>query len=279
MNFVGVAAAGIIGLSVLLSANVAAISAEVKVMAGTALAGVIRELGPGFEQVTGHKLVVQLGLSRAFEQQIEAGESLDLVILSVDSMNNLTTRGKLAGGALVEIARAGLGVAVRNGASRPDINSIDAFRSTLIQAKSISYAPRTEGGEHLERVFGRIGVVEQMKTKMKPQQAINRVAQVVAAGDAELAVAVTSLLLVPGVDLVGKIPEELQLYLVFMAGVGRTAKQPDAATAFVRYLTAPAAASVVRARGWEPASRLDVPLKSGSMFVALPPSDCRTPKR
>ena len=94
-----------------------------------------------------------------------------------------------------------------------------------------------------------------MKTRVKPQQAVDRVAHVVAAGDAELAMTVTSLLQVPGVELVGKIPEELQLYLVFTAGIGRASKQPDAAMALVRHLTAPSAASVIRAKGWEPATR------------------------
>ncbi len=120
MKFIRVAAAGVIGVAAVLSGSAAAISAEVKVMAGNALAGVIRELGPAFEQATGHKLVAQYGLSRTFQKQIDAGEWFDLAILSVDTMDNLTKQGKLGGGKLVPIARAGVGVAVRAGAPRPD---------------------------------------------------------------------------------------------------------------------------------------------------------------
>ncbi len=249
------AAAGAVGLVMLLVACVAAKSAEVKVMAGSALAGFIGELGPEFERTTGHKLVVQYGLSRAFRQQIEAGEAFDLAILSVDIMDELVKQGKLGAGTFTEIARAGMGVAVRNGTPKPDINSVDAFRRSLLNAKSISYAPATEGGEHMDRMFERLGVAEQMKSKVKPQQLVSRIAQVVAVGDAELGIAVTSLLLVSGVELVGKIPEDLQLYLIFTATVGDTAKQPEAARALVRHLTSPAAAPVIKAKGWEPATR------------------------
>jgi len=254
MKFIKVAA-GIGGLAAVLLSSAAATCAEVKLMAGNALAGVIRELGPGFEQATGHKILAQYGLSRTFQQQIDAGEWFDLVILSVDTMDNLAKQGKLGDANLVEIARAGVGVATRAGAPRPDINSVEAFKRTLLNAQSISYAPKTESGEHIDRMFERLGIAEQMKTCAKPQQAVHRVAHVVAAGEAELAMTVTSLLLAPGVELVGKIPEELQLYLVFTAGVGRAAKQPEAAMALVRHLTSPAAAPVIKAKGWEPASR------------------------
>ena len=145
-------------VSDVLVACVAAKSAEVKVMAGSALAGFIGELGPEFERSNGHKLVVQYGLSRAFRQQIEAGEAFDLAILSVDIMDELVKQGKLGAGTFTEIARAGMGVAIRNGSPKPDINSVDAFRRSLLNAKSISYAPATEGGEHMDRVFERLGV-------------------------------------------------------------------------------------------------------------------------
>jgi molybdate transport system substrate-binding protein len=111
---------------------VAGKSAEVKVMAGSALATVIGELGPGFERATGHKLVVQYGLSRPFRQQIDAGEAFDLAILSVDIMDDLAKRGRFSSRPFVGIAQAGLGVAVRMGAPKPDIGTVDAFKRTLV---------------------------------------------------------------------------------------------------------------------------------------------------
>jgi molybdate transport system substrate-binding protein len=216
---------------------------------------VIGELGPQFERATGHKLVMQYGLSRTFKPQIEAGEAIDLIILSLETIDDLAKQGKIAAGTRADIARTGVGVAVRTGASKPDINSIDAFKRSLLNAKSISWAPRTETGEYLATVFERLGIVEEVRAKSKPQQAVDRVAKAVAEGEAELAITVTSLLMVPGVELVGKIPPELQTYLVFTAGVSVAAKQPEAAKALVKYLTSPDAAPVIKARGWEPATR------------------------
>ena len=255
MDFVRRAATAALGLAVIVVGSVPAMSADVKVMAGSALAGVIKELSPAFEQATGNKLAAQYGLSRTFQKQIDAGEWFDLAILSVDTMDNLTKQSKLAGGPLVPVARAGVGVVVRKGTPKPDIRSVGAFRRTLLASKSISYAPRTESGEHIDRMFERLGIAEQIKAKLKPQQVVDRVAHVVAEGEAELGMTVTSLLQLPAVDVVGKIPEDLQLYLVFTAGIGRDAKQPDAARALIKHLTAPAAAPVIMARGWEPAAR------------------------
>jgi molybdate transport system substrate-binding protein len=250
------AAAAKIGFVMLLAQGVAAEAAEVKVMAAAAFAGVMAELGSQFERMTGHKLVMQYGVSRAFKRRIEAGEAFDLVILSNETMDQLAKQGKFAAGPRPEIARAGVGVAVRTGAFKPDISSVDAFKRSLLNTKSISSDPRTENGEHLAKVFERLGIAEEMRSRIKPPQAPKSIAQAVADGEAELAIGVTSnLLLARGVELVGKIPPELQNYLVFTAGVSATAKQPDAAKALIKHLTSPEAVPVITAKGWEPATR------------------------
>ena len=255
MNFARWAVAAALGIAELVRGNVPAMSTEVKVMAGSALAGVIKEIGPAFEQATGNRIAAQYGLSRTFQKQIDAGEWFDLAVLSVDTMNNLTQQGKLTNEPLIAIARAGVGLVVRKGAPKPDIKSVDAFRRTLLGAKSISYAPRTESGEHIDRLFERLGIAQQVKMKLKPQQVVDRVAHVVAEGEAELGMTVTSLLQVPDVEIVGKIPEDLQLYLIFTSGIALEAKQPAAARALVKNLSAPTAAAAITARGWEPAPR------------------------
>ena len=255
MRIASLATVGAVGFTLLLTQGVTATAAEVNVMAGNALAGMIGELGPQFERATGHKLVMQYGLSRTFKPKIEAGEAIDLVILSLETIDDLAKQGKVAAGTRADIARTGVGVAVRAGASKPDINSIDAFKRSLLNAKSISWAPRTETGEHLAKVFERLGITEEIRAKTKPQQAVDRVAKAVAEGEAELAITVTSLLMVPGVELVGKIPPELQTYLTFTAAVGVAANQPEAAKGLTKYLTSPEAAPVIKARGWEPATR------------------------
>ena len=235
--------------------DIAARAAEVKVLAGNALAGSIGELAPSFERASGHKVLAQYGLSRVFKPRIEAGEAVDLIILSLETMDDLDKQGKISPGTRSDIARTGIGVAVRAGGAKPDISTVDSFRRTLLAAKTISWAPRTETGEHLAKVFDRLGITEEIKARTKAQQAVDRVAQAVADGEAELAITVTSLLTNPGVAVVGKIPAELQTYLLFTSGVGKTAMEPDAAKTLAKHLTSPEAAPVFMARGWEPASR------------------------
>jgi molybdate transport system substrate-binding protein len=255
MSIASLSVVGAIGFTMLLAQGAAATAAEVKVMAGNALAAVMGELGAQFERATGHKLVMQYGLSRTFKPKIEAGEAIDLIILSLETIDDLAKQGKVAAGTRADIARTGVGVAVRTGAAKPDIDSIDAFKRSLLNAKSISWAPRTETGEHITKVFERLGIAEEIKARTKPQQAVDHVAKAVAEGEAELAITVTSLLMVPGVELVGKIPPELQTYLTFTAAVGVAANHPDAARALIKHLTSPDASAVIKSRGWEPATR------------------------
>jgi len=235
--------------------GIAATAAEVKVLAGNALAGSIGELAPSFERASGHKVLAQYGLSRAFKPRIESGEAVDLIVLSLETMDDLEKQGKISPGTRSDIARTGIGVAVRAGGAKPDIATVDSFRRTLLAAETISWAPRTETGEHLAKVFDRLGLTEEIRSRTKAQQAVDRVAQAVAEGEAELAITVTSLLTNRGVAVVGKIPAELQTYLVFSSGVGKTAVEPDAAKALAKHLISPDAAPVFTARGWEPVSR------------------------
>ena len=246
-------AAAEIGFVLLLLQGVAANAAEVKVIAGSAISGVMGELGPQFERKTGHKLAIQYGLAPALKRQIEGGEAFDLVILSPGPIDDLAKQGKLAVDTRTEIARAGVSVAVRAGAPKPDISSVDAFKRALLDAKSVTYTMESTTGIHLAKVFERLGISEQMKAKTKPQQVPERIAQAVADGEAELGFALTSVFVpVSGVDLVGLVPPELQNYLVFTAVVGAAAKQPEAAKALIKHLTGPEAVPVMKAKGWGP---------------------------
>lgn len=141
---------------------------EVKVLAGGAIAGVLDELAPPFERATGHKAVIQYGLAPQVKRRIEAGEPFDILILSPAPMADLTKQGKIAG-SHVEIARDAVGVAVRTGAPKPDISTVDAFKRVMLNAKSISYAPEATTGVHLAKVFERLGIADEMTAKTKPQ--------------------------------------------------------------------------------------------------------------
>ena len=239
----------------LLAQGVAANAAEVKVMAGAAMRGAFGELVPQFERATGHKIVIEYGAGGTLRKQIEAGEAFDLVIIDSAEVDDLIKQGKIAGDTRADIVRAAIGVAVREGAPKPDISSVDAFKNTLLSVKSFTYAPDALYGRHLSQAFDRLGIAEQLKAKTKPN-ALARVAQVLAAGEVELAIAgIPTLLSVKGVQIVGLLPGELQSWFVNTAGVSAAAKEPDAAKALIKYLATPEAAAVIRAKGMEPLGR------------------------
>jgi molybdate transport system substrate-binding protein len=239
----------------LLGQGVAANAAEVKVMAGVAMTGVIGELGPQFERATGHKIVIQYGPGGTLKRQIDAGEAFDLAIIASERVDDLIKQGKIAGDSRVEIVRVGIGVAVREGAPKPDISSVDAFKRTLLSVKSVTTTPEGATGEHFFKLLDRLGIADQVKGKIKPN-APERVVPAVANGEAELAIGATfDLTSTKGAQFVGLLPAELQNWFVNTAGVSATAKQPDAARALIKHLTTPAAVAVIRAKGMEPPGR------------------------
>lgn len=212
------------GLIALLAQGFAAVAAEVKVMAGAAMSGAFGELLPQFERATGHRVVIQYGATGAFKKQIEAGEAFDLAIFCSDGVDDLIKQGKIVGDTRLDIARVGIAVAVREGASKPDISSADAFKTTLLTVKSVTYTQESAATPHLIKVLDRLGIAEQVKAKTKLNPP-NRVTEAVAAGEVELAIAnAPGLMSAKGVQLVGLLPVELQNWFVNTAGIGSAAR-------------------------------------------------------
>ena len=244
------------GVALLLAHGLAAQAAEVRVIAGPALSEVMTELGAQFERATGHKLAITYELAGGVLRRFGAGEEFDVAIGAPSTIDDLNRQGRVAGATRAEIARVGMGVGARRGAPRPDIGSVDAFKRAVLDAGSIAYAPEGATGKHLASVFQRLDMAEQVKFKTRPQEKPEQVAQAVADGEADLGFALTNILLsVRGVELVGLFPAELQNYVVFTMAVTSNARQPDAAMALVKFLTAPAAIPVFKAKGMEPGTR------------------------
>jgi len=247
-----VAAAGI-ACVILLAPIAAAEAPEVKLLCVVALGPALNELAPQFERTTGHRLAIRYGASPAFKQQIEAGETFDLAILTAPVMDDLTKQGKVASGTRAAIALSGIGVAVRADASSADISSVPAFKGALLHAKSITYAPEGAIRIHLPKVFDRLGIAKEIKAKTRPMKSVEYVLEAVANGEAELGFAtIGAILSGRGTKLLGPFPAELQDYVVFTAGVGAAAKEAEAARALIRFLATPTAVSVIRAKGMEP---------------------------
>jgi len=161
--------------------------------------------------------------------------------------------GKAVAGSRVDLAKSGIGLAVRKGAAKPDIRSVDAFRKTLLSARSIGYSSGPSG-VYMPSVFEKLGIADQVKGKLRQTPSGMFVGNLIANGDAELGFQQTSELVhFAGIDYVGPLPGDLQHMTMFSAGIHSGAQQAEAARALVKFLTAPAAAPVIRKHGLEPA--------------------------
>lgn len=225
---------------------------EIKVMASAAFKEAYLELVPEFERTTGHKVTTLWVPSVQMMSRLKGGETTDLVIMSGASLDELIQAGIVAAGDRCDIAKSGVGVAVRAGAPKPDISSGEAIKRAVLAAKAIAYSTGPSG-IYLAGLFQRMGIADAIKDKVRISQGVPA-GSFVASGEAELAFQqISELLPVPGIDLVGPLPADVQQITVFSAGLHVGAKAPDAARALVKFLTAPAAAPVIRQKGMEPA--------------------------
>ncbi len=246
------AAASMLGFAIVMSPIADLRATELKILAGSSMTGSLNELGPQFERASGHKLTIHFDSTPNLIKQATSGEPFDLAVAPVDVFKDTAAKARFAPGPTTNIARVGYGVIVRAGTPKPDVSTPDALKQTLLNAQSITFLPESAAGAYVLSVFGRLGISEAMKAKTKPQAALPQIAQAVAKGEADLGIFLVSVLIAPGVELVGPFPAELQQELVFTAAVAADSKAAEAATAFISYLTTPAAAAVIKAKGMNP---------------------------
>src|SRR6478736_7580216 len=228
-------------------------AAEIRVLSGNGAKAAVRELCTQFERATGNKINLHFEVNADIQKKIEAGEAFDVAVLNPPVIEALSKEAKIVTGSRADIGRAGLGVAVRQGAPKPDISSVDGFRRTLLAAKAVAYPGKGASGLYFVSLLDRLGIKAGMQGKLKPMEAEDTV-EVVARGEADMVVVVaTRISGVPGVDLVGPIPGELQTKIGFSAGLSASAKEREAAQALIRFLTAPAAGPTLKANGVDPA--------------------------
>lgn len=246
------AIASTLGLAIALLPIASAQAAELRVLAGGAMTAVWKELEPKFEQASGHKLVIFFGTTPNLIKEAASGKPFDVGIVPVDVMQDSTARARFAAGPTVDIARVGLGVAVRTGAPKPDISTPEALKVTLLKAQSIASIPESATGYSIAKVFERLGIVEPMKARMKAQPNPAQVVAVVAKGEVELGIFLINVLTAPGLDVVGSFPAELQQDVVFTAARSADTKEPGGATALITYLKSPEAVAIIKAKGMTP---------------------------
>jgi molybdate transport system substrate-binding protein len=239
----------LLGLALVLPTVAKLQAAELRVLAGGSMTGVLNELGPQFERASGHKLVIHFD-STPNLIKLATGEPFDLGVVPVDLFKDAAAKARF--GPTINIARVGYGVAIRAGAPKPDVSTPDALKKTLLDAKSIAFLPASAAGAYVSSVFERLGIGDAMKAKTKVQTSTTAIAEAVASGDAELGVFLVNVLKAPGVELAGSFPAELQQELVFTAGVAADSKEATAAKTFIDFLTTPAAIAAIKAKGMNP---------------------------
>ena len=241
--------AAVLALAII-CAPVVAEAAELTLLISNALKTVMEDIAPRFEAATAHKLTITYGSTNPMKARIEKGEAFDLTILGDAAIDDLIKQGKLVGSTRAVVARSALGIAIRQGAAKPDVSTTEAFKRTMLEAKSIAYLDDGLTGTYLKVLFQRLGIADNVKSKHKGV----RGAEAVAAGEVELGVTqISEILYQKGTQLAGPLPPEIQNYTNFSSAVSAGAKQPDAAKALLKYFVSPDAVRVMKANGLEPA--------------------------
>ena len=238
-----------IALGTMLSA---ASAAEIKVLAAGATKAIVEKLGETFKTRTGHTLVITSDTAGGVARRLEGGESVDIATATKGVIDGLIAKEKLAKGSRADLAVSLIGIAVREGAPKPDISTLEAFKATLAAAKTVAYVDPASGGTsgiYLASVFEKLGMSEMLRPKLR-LQAGGYVAEKVARGEAEIVLhQVSEILPVKGVTLIGGLPKEIQLVTTYSGGLAPNATEP--AKAFLAHLVGPDSDAVLKAAGME----------------------------
>ncbi len=233
-------------------------AAEIKVVTSGAFTAAYLKLIPEYERATHHKIVTEFGPSmgithNAIPLRLERREAIDVVIMAAPALADLVKQGKVQPGSPVDLVTSLIGMAVKAGAPKPDISTIDALKRTLLAAKSIAYSDSASGVYLSTELFPKLGIADQMRSKSRKIEA-DPVGEAVARGEVEIGFQqISELRPVKGIDVVGPLPPGAQRVTVFAAGIPATSKQPEAAKALIQWLASPTAYSAIKDSGLQPA--------------------------
>lgn len=228
---------------------------EIKCFCPVAMQAVFGEIAAQFERASGHKLTIEFATLGVNAARVAKGEVADVAILLPRQTDELEKQGKLLAGTRVELGRVGYGVVVRKGTRKPDIGSVDALKSTLVAATSLSYGDPAGGGPagiYVAGLIERLGLASELKPKTKLVKNAELVVPAVANGDAELGLTLASAAQSATTVEFVPLPAEVQNYTVYVAGVLASSKEPDAARALIHFLSSATAKNAMKAKGFEP---------------------------
>jgi molybdate transport system substrate-binding protein len=242
-------AAAISAPAMTLAAGISACADEIRVTSSNALKPVLEQIAPEFERATGHKLVFTWG-----QAEILHGASFDVAVLTAAVIDGLIMEGRLIGATRTAVAVSAAGLAVRKGAAKPDIGTVESFKRALLDAGSITFAEQGGTGAYLKALFLRLGIADALAGKLRQLRSNQGPAQAVADGEAEIGLTqISEILPYPGAELVGPLPREIQLTTTYVTAVVAGTPHADAAADFIKFVTAPAAAPLLKSRGLDPA--------------------------
>lgn len=228
-------------------------AAEIRLLSAVAVRAPLLALIPEFERKSGHKVNVSFDVNPKVKQQIAAGAPFDVVLINPEMIAELTSNGKVAPGSQKKLGRIGMGVGIKAGAPRPDLSTVEAFKRSLLAAKSIAYTSEGSSGIYFVALLKKLAIHDEIKDRLRSIGG-GQTGFVVGRGEAELGVVpiTTILAAAPQTELAGLFPAELQSYIFFDLGIGATANDRAAAEAFIAFLTGADAESTLKTRGVEP---------------------------
>jgi molybdate transport system substrate-binding protein len=239
-------------LVALLTDPAAADAAEITVLCSNGFKAVMTELASQFENVTKHRVLVTYGVSAELKRRIDAGESFDVAVLTPALIDEAIAQGKIARDTRIILARSAIAIAGRSGAMKADLSTTEAFTRTLLASKSIAYAREGASGVYFADLVRRLGLADSLRNKIVLTSTGDEVGTSVARGSAELGVLpVSEILAVPGLEVLGRFPAEIQGYVTMVGGVSARSAEPGAASELGRFLTAPSALWFLEQRGME----------------------------
>jgi molybdate transport system substrate-binding protein len=228
-------------------------STALKVVSSIATSKVLAELGAQYQEASGQAVSIETAGGVDIVRRVEAGEAVDIVALAANAIDQLIAKGKLVAGSRADLARSGVAVAVTAGAARPDIGSEDAVRRAVLAARKVGYSTGPSG-VYLDKLFARWGIADEIRARLVQAPPGMPVGTLLARGEAELGFQqLSELMHLPGIDLLGPLPPEIQLMTTFSASISVKSQSVDAARAFLAFLTAPAAEAVKRKNGMQAA--------------------------
>jgi molybdate transport system substrate-binding protein len=247
------AVAAFLGLSWLVPAS----AAELKVLTAGAFTQVVVAMSPEYEKRSGNKLIVDRDTAGGLKKRIEGGEAFDVAIITPAVIDELVASGKIAAGTSAKVANVGVGVVVKEGAPRPDISTVEAFKNTLLAAKSVAYLDPASGGSsgiYIDKLLERLGIADQIRPKAKLKKG-GHVADLIVSGEAELGLhQISEIIPVKGAALVGPLPKEIQNTTTYAAGLSASTQNKAAAQALIVMFSGPETAAVLKSKGMEPAN-------------------------